>query len=76
MKTADVTQKQLEVIVEYIANLTTSNNVASVFEVSNDKVKDAIDKTDLIRRAENLPFNDEVALEHLVNEFAYALRNK
>ena len=62
MKTADVTQRQYEVIVEYIANLTTSNNVANVFGVSSDKVKDAIDRTDLIRRVDNLPFNDEVAL--------------
>lgn len=75
MKTADVTQRQSEVIVEYIANLTTSDNVANVFGVSSDKVKDAIDRTDLIRRADNLPFNDEVALEQLINEFAHTLRN-
>lgn len=59
MKTIDeLTVEQVNVINEYAANICKSSRIADVFDVTEEKVKDAIDYTDFIRRVEELPSDE------------------
>ena len=73
----ELTTEQIDAIVEYAAGFRKSDRIASVFGVTEEKVKDAIDRTDFIRRAEDLPaeengmgYEDEDAFDNLIAELA------
>ena len=70
MKTInELSEEQIDVINEYVANICNSSRIAEVFGTTEEVVKDAIDYCDFIRQVESLP-EDENGLGY-VNEEDY-----